>query len=206
MAGPNQIMIGAGAMFIARWGKHWPSKVSCLLYGTNKASASALSLSGSIYHDTLINCKELGMPTPKYAVVFLYTQSHWMMAIHTGESFIALDGLDKFNTCDLSKGIAESALHHLVDLGYEKVSMTFPKLWSQVDSFSCGWHCLHALRKYLFTPTHDVMLYKEPVTVDWKPFCEELSQLGNIVHQLHGVPLVVDTTKVIGYFIIRYAC
>ena len=195
MTGPNQIMIGAASMFIARWGKHWPGKVTCVMFGTNATSTESNALRQSTYFETLLNCRKLGMPVPKYAVAFLYTNTHWMVAIHNGDSFIALDGLDKFNTCDISKHIVAEALQHLVDLGFPKVEITYPKLWSQVDSFSCGWHCLHALRKFVFTNTHDVMRYKAPVTVDWEPFCTELQQLADIVYKVHGVPLVADTTN-----------
>jgi hypothetical protein len=80
-------MVGAAAIFHHRWGKIWPSKVTCMLQGF----ADHAPLNPAMF-EMLQDVMPKNPIKPELGVAFLHTPSHWMMAIHTGDVLLALDG------------------------------------------------------------------------------------------------------------------
>ncbi len=174
------MMLGAAGLFYHKWGRSWPSKVVCILQGfedhtpLNAMQHTMLSEFGGAGH-----CPILG-------VAFLYTPTHWMMFIHTGQVCVALDGY-YLQSAQLQP-LAQVALEHFVEAGMPRKKIDYPQFWKQQDSISCGHHNLDFLKAVLFQGTLDDGIEGRSYHVppNFLSLLKELERLSGWVLARHG--------------------
>ena len=171
-------MIGAAALSLRKWGREWPSQIAIVVHPSDDISNKCIEAYNLM--------SSMNLQSPRLGVAILFTPTHWMMSVHTGDHYWGLDGYDTSDTLrDLSKG----ALDKLVQIGFPRRKIEYPQFWNQKDATSCGWFVLHFLKAILFKEVlHDGSrgTYNPPYKHDWSRFSEQLTRLAGWLLEQHG--------------------
>ena len=131
-----------------RWGVNWPLYARVFHWTEDPKKQRSTPYDFIQMHEQL---QQINPLDPQLCICFLETNIHSMVLVHDGSSCVALDG---FNHPDIKK-LAGGAAFVARKMGFPETPINYPKLWDQMDDWSCGWHVLHFL-KFLLLDTNNI--------------------------------------------------